>query len=69
MWPQALASMRSYRGEEGVFFAKVRQPELLSLLEELDALVRHHKQLPVESIPEFRQRSAAAAACPHRCVA
>ncbi|HEY4312846.1 MAG TPA: hypothetical protein VGN12_25575 [Pirellulales bacterium] len=45
---------RSYRGEEGVFFAKVRQPELLSL-EELDALVRHRKQAPVESIPEFRQ--------------
>ena len=45
---------RVYRGEEGVFFAKVRQPELLSL-EELDAIVRHHKQAPVESIPEFKQ--------------
>ncbi|HVU85712.1 MAG TPA: hypothetical protein VHD36_00190 [Pirellulales bacterium] len=45
---------RAYRGEEGVFFAKIRQPELLSL-EELDALVRHHKQAPVESIPAFKQ--------------
>ena len=34
---------RTYQGEEGVFFAKIRQPELLSL-EELDAIVRRHKQ-------------------------
>ncbi len=45
---------RTYQGEEGVFFAKIRQPELLSL-EDLDAIVRRHKQAPVESIPEFRQ--------------
>ncbi len=45
---------RTYQGEEGVFFAKVRQPELLSL-EALDEIVRHHKQAPIESIPEFRQ--------------
>src|SRR5580704_7403963 len=45
---------RSYHGENGVFFATVRQPELLSL-DELDALVRKHKQAPVESIASFRR--------------
>jgi hypothetical protein len=45
---------RQYRGEEGVFFAQVRQPELLSL-EELDAIVRHHQAAPIEDIPSFRR--------------
>jgi hypothetical protein len=45
---------RKYRGEEGVFFAQIRQPELLSL-EDLDALVRRHKTAPIESIPSFRR--------------
>jgi hypothetical protein len=45
---------RTYRGEEGVFFAHVPRPELLSL-QELDALVRHHKTADVDSIPHFRQ--------------
>jgi hypothetical protein len=43
---------RTYRGEPGVFFAHVPRPELLSLTE-LDALVRHHKTAPIESIPSF----------------
>ena len=43
---------RTYRGEEGVFFAHVPRPELLSLAD-LDALVRHHKTAPVVSIPSF----------------
>jgi hypothetical protein len=43
---------RTYRGEDGVFFANVRQPELMSLAE-LDALVRHHKTAPIESIPSY----------------
>jgi hypothetical protein len=44
---------RTYRGEEGVFFAHVPRPELLSLAE-LDALVRHHKTADIDSIPSFR---------------
>ena len=43
---------RIYRGEEAVFFAQVRQPELLSLVE-LDLLVRTHKAAPLESVPSF----------------
>jgi len=43
---------RQYQGESGVFFAKVREPERLSL-EELDAIVRQHQQAPVESLPNF----------------
>jgi hypothetical protein len=45
---------RQYRGEEGVFFAQVRQPELLSLVE-LDALVRQHQSASIEEIPSFRR--------------
>ena len=44
---------RQYQGESGVFFAKVREPERLSL-EELDAIVRQHQRAPVESLPNFR---------------
>jgi len=43
---------RTYRGEDGVFFAQVPRPETLSL-SELDALVRHHKTEPIENIPSF----------------
>jgi hypothetical protein len=43
---------RTYRGEEGVFFTQVPRPETLSL-EELDAIVRHHKSTPVEEVPNF----------------
>ena len=43
---------RTYCGEEAVFFAQVRQPELMSLVQ-LDALVRTHKIAPIESVPSF----------------
>jgi hypothetical protein len=45
---------RKYRGEEGVFFAKVARPELLSLTE-LDELVRHYKTAPLENVSTFAQ--------------
>lgn len=45
---------REYRGENGVFFAQILKPELLSLLE-LDELVRFHKQAPIDSVPSFRR--------------
>jgi hypothetical protein len=44
---------REYRGENGVFFAQVRQPELLSLVE-LDALVRYRKTAPIETVDSFQ---------------
>ena len=44
---------RLYRGEPGVFFARVPQPELLSLAS-LDALLRKHKAAPIEEISSFR---------------
>ena len=43
---------RTYRGEEGVFFAQVARPEELSL-EKLDALVRDYKSAPIESVASF----------------
>ena len=43
---------RTYRGEEGVFFAQVPNPEQLSLAE-LDALVRNYKTAPIEDVPSF----------------
>lgn len=45
---------RNYKGEEAVFFARIQEPEKLSLAE-LDAFVRYHKHEPIESIPSFRQ--------------
>jgi hypothetical protein len=43
---------RSYRGEDGVFSAQVREPEKMSLVD-LDALVRWHKSAPFEEVPSF----------------
>lgn len=43
---------REHNGESGVFFAQIPKPELLSLAD-LDALVRHHKTAPIESVPSF----------------
>jgi len=43
---------RKYRGEDGVFLAQIPSPEKLSL-RELDALVRWHKQAPIEEVPSF----------------
>jgi hypothetical protein len=45
---------REFRGEPGVFFARVPQPERLSL-KELDQVVRHHQTAPVEDVPTFAQ--------------
>lgn len=45
---------RQYRGEPGVFFTQVPQPELLSLAE-LDAHVRRHKLVPIEEVPSYRR--------------
>ncbi len=45
---------REYRGESGVFFAHIRQPERLSLIE-LDAIVRRHKTASIESISSYRR--------------
>jgi hypothetical protein len=44
---------RNYEGEQGVFFARIVQPELLSL-SNLDSLLRHHKIAPIEEIAQFR---------------
>jgi hypothetical protein len=55
--PEVVASFsleRDYRGEDGVFFTQVRQPQRLSLWE-LDAIVRSHKTAPIESVPSFRR--------------
>ena len=45
---------RTYNGEDAVFFAHVPRPELLSL-RDLDALVRHHKTAPIDTIPSFQR--------------
>lgn len=45
---------RDYRGEPGVFFAKIERPEEQSL-RDLNGLVRHYKTAPVESVPTFSQ--------------
>ena len=45
---------RTYRGEPGVFFARIARPEEHSL-RELDALVRQYKSAPVETVPSFMQ--------------
>lgn len=45
---------REFRGEPGVFFARVPQPERLSL-KALDQVVRHHQTAPVEHVPSFMQ--------------
>lgn len=45
---------RKYRGEDCVFFVQVPRPESMSLVE-LDALIRHHRTVPVESVPSFRR--------------
>ena len=44
---------RDYEGERGVFFARIVQPEFLSL-SSLDSLLRHHKTAPIEEIFQFR---------------
>jgi hypothetical protein len=45
---------REYRGEPGVFFARVPRPETYGL-RTLDAIVRKHQTAPVESVPTFAQ--------------
>jgi hypothetical protein len=45
---------RLYRGEPGVFFAKIERPEQRSL-RDLDGLVRRYKSAPVETVPSFMQ--------------
>jgi len=45
---------RTYRGEPGVFFARITQPEASSL-HELDRLIRHYKSASVETVPSFVQ--------------
>lgn len=45
---------RTYRGEPGVFFAKIERPEHASL-EDLDAVIRQYKSAPVETVPSFVQ--------------
>jgi len=55
--PETVASFsleRVYRGEEGVFFAQIRQPQNMSLWA-LDAFVRHHQTAPIEEVPSFRR--------------
>ena len=53
--PENVASFsleRDYKGEEAVFFGQIASPEKLSLVE-LDAIVRHYKAAPIESIPSY----------------
>ncbi|WP_254508326.1 2-oxo acid dehydrogenase subunit E2 [Anatilimnocola floriformis] len=45
---------RTWQGEEGVFVARVPQPELISL-SVLNQMVRAHKSAPIEQVDSFRQ--------------
>ncbi len=45
---------RNYNGEEGVFMARISQPESTSL-RVLDQIVRAHKTAPLESVESYRQ--------------
>lgn len=45
---------RTHNGEEGVFMARIPQPEHISL-RVLDQMVRAHKQAPLEEIESYRQ--------------
>jgi hypothetical protein len=49
----SVAIARSYQGEDAVFFARVRNPDGLTL-DQLDAFLRYHKHEPVDSIALFR---------------
>lgn len=54
--PENVASFtleREYKGENGVFFARVIQPELKSL-EELTEIIRFHKTADIDSIESYR---------------
>lgn len=54
--PQNVASFsleRNYQGEESVFFGQIAEPEALSLIE-LNAIVRHYKAAPIDSVPSYR---------------
>ncbi|MBW3543235.1 MAG: 2-oxo acid dehydrogenase subunit E2 [Planctomycetes bacterium] len=46
---------RDYRGEEWVFFLQVLEPENRTLIE-LQDLIRHAREAPIESITKFRQQ-------------
>lgn len=45
---------RTYNGEEGVFMARIPQPESISL-RVLDQMVRAHKSTPINQIESYRQ--------------
>lgn len=45
---------RTYNGEEGVFMARIPQPESISL-RVLDQMVRAHKSAPLEDVESYRQ--------------
>jgi hypothetical protein len=45
---------RNYQGEEGVFMARIAQPESISL-RVLDQIVRAHKTAEIESVESYRQ--------------
>jgi hypothetical protein len=49
-----VAIERTYRGEEAVFFARVRQPEGRPL-HDIDAVLRRYKEEPVEGIRSFQR--------------
>lgn len=50
----SIAISRTFRGEPAVFFVKIREPESRSL-RELDAIVRHHREAPWDSVGCFRR--------------
>lgn len=50
----SVAIERPYGGEEAVFFAHIRQPETLSLVE-IDRRLRRFKDEPLESFGDFRR--------------
>ncbi len=55
--PENVASFvveREYRGEQGLFFARLPRPERLKL-HRLSALVHQHKTAAIESVDSFRQ--------------
>lgn len=49
----AFSLEREYEGENGVFFAKIHEPEKHSL-RELDTIVKYHKNSEISSIPSYR---------------
>ncbi len=49
----SVAVTREYEGERAVFFAKIREPENMTIAQ-IDAIIDHHVRSPIEEIETFR---------------